>query len=278
MADTIQCDTHGESNKAYLCHHLTGKTVFLGFNRNDPTEDNPFPDAWCDDCEIIREAHGAWNEISEKLTKIVLVCAECYKQIRIRNTKTESTLDALDDVRWQCGSCDKWHTGPILDIAFDHPDYWSAEHAGAFAREQKAGAPARNLDGHFLDADFCAADGKVYFARGYIELPIIGTEKTFSWGVWGSLSRDSMEKTLAYENDPENAPLPPPLFSWLNNTIRFYPAAKDGVKMWAHIQPGLRPRFEVQPSDHPLAIDANEGIEPSRVLAIMQWRLPELRQ
>jgi hypothetical protein len=41
--------------------HLLGETVALGFNRDDPTDDNPFPDAWCDNCELIRAIHNGWN-------------------------------------------------------------------------------------------------------------------------------------------------------------------------------------------------------------------------
>lgn len=73
MADKVQCETHGEAGKTYVCQHLIGDAaVGLGFNRNEPTDENPFPDAWCDNCELIRAAHGGWNEQSEKLTKISL--------------------------------------------------------------------------------------------------------------------------------------------------------------------------------------------------------------
>src|SRR5512135_1761081 len=111
MTDTIQCATHGESQKAYVCTHLLGEETALGFNRDDPTAENPFPDAWCEDCELIREAHGGWNDESQKLVKISLLCSGCYEKARIRNTHTSVTLDDLADLRWRCGSCEEWHTG-----------------------------------------------------------------------------------------------------------------------------------------------------------------------
>lgn len=74
MADKIECNTHGICESTYVCTHLLGESVGLGFNRNNPDGDNPFPDAWCDNCELIRAAHGGWNEESEKLLKISL-CA-----------------------------------------------------------------------------------------------------------------------------------------------------------------------------------------------------------
>jgi len=67
--------------------HSSGEAAGLGFNRDEPTPENPFPDAWCDDCEIIRATHGGWNEESKKLARIRLLCSGCYEQIRIRNTK-----------------------------------------------------------------------------------------------------------------------------------------------------------------------------------------------
>jgi len=79
VAETIQCDTHGESQQTFVCTHLTGETSGLGFNRDDPDSENPFPDAWCDHCEIIRAAHDGWNDEAQKLTKIVLLCSGCYE-------------------------------------------------------------------------------------------------------------------------------------------------------------------------------------------------------
>lgn len=87
----VQCDTHGERERAYVCHHLAATGLCgLGFNRNPPAPDNPFPDAWCDDCELIRVAHGGWNEVSEKLTTIKLVCSGCYERMCIRPVRTGS--------------------------------------------------------------------------------------------------------------------------------------------------------------------------------------------
>jgi hypothetical protein len=86
MAKMFLCATHGESTETFVCAHLLGESAGLGFNRGEPSTDDPFPDAWCDDCELIRAAHDGWNDQSEKLAKISLLCAGCYEQARIRNT------------------------------------------------------------------------------------------------------------------------------------------------------------------------------------------------
>ncbi len=59
---TVQCATHGDCQETFLCSHLAAGGVALGLNSDEPTEDNPFPDAWCDNCELIREAHGDWTD------------------------------------------------------------------------------------------------------------------------------------------------------------------------------------------------------------------------
>src|SRR5580658_8258468 len=108
MSEKVSCAAHGETDQTFICTHLAGETSGLGFNSDEPTDEDPFPDAWCDDCEIIRAAHGEWNEKSSKLTKIVLACSGCYERARIRNTRPTTTLDDLAGLRWKCGSCDQW--------------------------------------------------------------------------------------------------------------------------------------------------------------------------
>jgi hypothetical protein len=272
MHETIHCETHGESEQAFVCSHLVGETVGLGFNRNEPDCENLFPDAWCDDCEIIRAAHGGWNEDSEKLTKIGLICCGCYERARIRNTRLPVTLDDLAGLRWKCGSCDEWHTGPCLDFGYEEPFYWGkaqekkSRWTNLIPRELKK--PSKT----FLDQDYCAINDESFFVRGLIHLPIIGAAETFRWGVWGSLSRENFETLLRMDGDPKRTELPG-MFSWLSCRIAEYPETLN-LKMYAHIQePGSRPHFQLEPSEHPLAQEYRHGIAPDRVKEIMLRRL-----
>lgn len=273
MADTIHCDTHGDSEKTYVCNHLIEETAGLGFNRRKPTKKNPFPDAWCDNCEIIRTAHGGWNDESEKLSKIVLLCSGCYERSRIRNTRLSVTLDDLAGLRWKCGSCDEWHTGPALDFGFDEPYSWEESYEKASRWSVLPSGTIEKPSRSFLDEDYCAINDEYFFVRGLIHLPIIGTTETLCWGVWGSLSSPNFENLLRLEHDPSRAKLPP-MFSWLNTRIADYPDTLN-LKMYVHIQEAnLRPRFELQPSDHQLAQEYHHGITPERVKEIMLRRLP----
>lgn len=274
MADKIQCDTHGECFATFVCTHLLVESAGLGFNRNEPDDEEPFPDAWCDNCEIIRVAHDGWDEESEKLAEISMICSGCYERARIRNTRPSVTLDDLAGLRWKCGSCDEWHTGPCLDFGYNSPYYWLDEHEKTSKKASLLPSWSKNHKKTFLDEDYCAIEDRDFFVRGLIHLPIIGAAETLCWGVWGSLSRENFEKLREMENNASRVELPS-MFSWLSTKIPEYPDTLN-LKMYAHIQePGTRPNFFLEPSDHPLAQEYHHGITPERVKEIMLGRLCE---
>ena len=89
----VHCETHGDRREAFVCDHLLDGTRQGFFTADDPG--NPHPDAWCSKCEQIRSAYagadGEWNEKSEALLEVRLVCGDCYEEIKTRNIlSTES--------------------------------------------------------------------------------------------------------------------------------------------------------------------------------------------
>ena len=271
MTDTIHCHDHGECERAFVCSHLTEKTAGLGFNCAESSEDDPFPDAWCDDCDVICQAHGGWNDESEDLIEVRVLCSGCYELSRIRNTRTDVSFEELASLRWKCDSCEEWHYGPCLDFSYRAPVYWTEENEAA-NQPALLGSDLKKLPANLLNEDICIYDGEYYFIRGIIHLPIIGTNETFRWGVWGSLSRENFEKFLALIDDPKRAELPP-MFSWLSSDLEDYSDTVN-LKMYAHIQePPDRPTFELEPTDHPLSQEYHHGITPERVKEIMMRRL-----
>ena len=271
MSDKVHCTTHGESQQTFVCDHLLGDAVGLGFHRDDPTPEDACPDAWCDNCEIIRSAHGGWNEESEKLANFSLLCAGCYERSRIRNTRPSVTFDDLANMRWKCGSCEEWHTGACLDFSYDAPYYWLAEHESANQRARLLPRSA-NQPATFLDEDLCAIEDDDFFVRGVIHLPIIGTAETLRWGVWGSLSRENFQTLRSMRGNSKLIELPP-MFSWLSSQLPEYSNTLN-LRMHAHVQePDRRPRFELALTDHPLAQEYHTGITPERVKQIMMDRL-----
>jgi hypothetical protein len=75
------------------------------------------------------------------------------------------------------------------------------------------------------------------------------------------------------DGNPERTSLPP-MFSWLSNQIPEYSDTLN-LKMYAHIQePGMRPHFRLEQSEHSLSQEYHHGIMPERVKEIMLRRLP----
>jgi hypothetical protein len=273
VSETVQCEVHGETPQTFVCAHLKGETSGLGFNREDPTEKDPFPDAWCDVCEVIRAEHDGWGNVPEGQCKIVLLCSECYERARIRHTRPSVTFDGLASLRWKCSSCNDWHSGPCLDFGFSEPYYWTKDCDTASRWTNLIPRALKKPSPTFLDLDYCSIKSESFFVRGIINLPIIGAAESFRWGVWGSLSQENFENLLRMDSDPKRVELPP-MFSWLSSQIPDYPDTLS-LKMYAHIQePGTRPNFRLERTDHPLALEYHHGISPERVKAIMLKSLP----
>jgi len=81
---TIHCERHGDMQEAFVCEHLLHGSQ-LGFLTDLKDTSNPRPDAWCSTCERVRSEHGGWNQESEALIKVKLVCGGCYDEIKERN-------------------------------------------------------------------------------------------------------------------------------------------------------------------------------------------------
>ena len=205
MSGKVQCGKHGERESTFVCNHLLGETASSGFNRDEPTTESPYPDAWCDSCELIREAHGGWTEESERLLKVSLLCSGCYERSRIRNTRTSVTLEDLRTFRWKCGTCEEWHKGACLDFGYSAPHYWRSrdgEHVSVPPNCDTETIP------NFLSPDYCAIDNQHFFVRGLLPLPILGSLEHLRWGIWGSLSRENFQKLIQMDGDPKRVELP----------------------------------------------------------------------
>jgi hypothetical protein len=110
--------------------------------------------------------------------------------------------------------------------------------------------------------------GQHFFIRGLIEIPVIGSEDIFSWGAWVSLSRDNFARALEMWNT-EGREAEGPYFGWLSTELALYSAGTTNLKTNAHTRPvGKRPFIELEPTDHPLAIEQRTGITQDRVREI----------
>lgn len=115
-----------------------------------------------------------------------------------------------------------------------------------------------------LSTDSCIIDDQSYFVRGCIEIPVQGEDEPFSWGVWVSLSEASFKQWLELYPEERRSHVGP-FFGWLNAYLKPYPETMD-LKTRVHLRDGgIRPFIELQPTDHPLAVEQREGISAARV-------------
>jgi hypothetical protein len=118
-----------------------------------------------------------------------------------------------------------------------------------------------------LSDDLCMIDGKEHYIRGCLEIPVSDCSESLIWGVWVSIS----EETLRYVLDRWNVQVPedePPRFGWLSTWISGYPEPHE-IRCHVFIRSGnLRPRIVLEPTDYPLAVEQHQGITLDRVKEI----------
>jgi hypothetical protein len=155
---------------------------------------------------------------------------------------------------FKCNTCGEVHRGVPSFGARAPLNYYAVPEAERAAR-------------CVLDADSCVIDGKDFFVRGCIEIPVHGESEPLSWGVWVSLSEASFAQWRSCFHLESRSNVGP-FFGWLNAWLKPYPETMD-LKTRVHLRDnGMRPFVELERTDHPLAIEQRNGIDARRVAEI----------
>ena len=158
----------------------------------------------------------------------------------------------VDTGTYHCAVCGQVHEGPPLSYGFDAPL--------AYYRVPKWLRWYRCL----LTTDTCRIDERHFFIVGNIRIPIRGTDNSFSWIAWISLSRANFQKCLDFWRSPGRE-REQPYFGWLSNSIPSYSETLN-LKTLVHTQAvGVRPEVQVEPTEHPLSVEQRNGITWERV-------------
>lgn len=86
----VQCGAHEYRRRAFVCRHLNDTTkvgfeeAFETYEDMELSEDDDFQ-AWCDDCEAVRQKEGEWNDRSMAFPEIKVVCEKCYFEMKELN-------------------------------------------------------------------------------------------------------------------------------------------------------------------------------------------------
>jgi hypothetical protein len=123
-----------------------------------------------------------------------------------------------------------------------------------------------------LTSDLCIIDKQVFFVRGCLEIPVTKGEQPFVWGVWVSLSEANFQRTLdLWEVQGREAESP--YFGWLMTALPGYPQTRN-LKTMVHTRPvGESPWVELEPTEHPLAVQQRQGITMAEVQRIVETLL-----
>jgi hypothetical protein len=162
-------------------------------------------------------------------------------------------------LQFQCKSCGEIHQG-LADLAFDAPYY--------FYTVPEVERPQRCK----LNADFCVIDDRDFFIRGCLEIPVIDLDSPFTYGVWCSLSVENFRRYVEIFEEPHQSHIGP-FFGWFSVQPPGYPDALR-LKVMAHLRDhGTRPWFELERTDHPLAVEHRDGISQARLQEIYELNL-----
>jgi hypothetical protein len=162
---------------------------------------------------------------------------------------------------YRCRTCGKTHAGVPFSFAADFPDM--------YANLAKEARDARVVIG----SDQCIVDSQWFFVRGTLEIPIIGNDEPFVWGVWASVLEETYEEISECWELKDREKCRGPFKGRLANSLSIYSETLN-LKIRIVLQPvGIRPVFILEDTDHPLAVEQHTGITEQAAVKIVSLLL-----
>jgi hypothetical protein len=167
---------------------------------------------------------------------------------------------------YKCATCGEQHNEVPLSFGADFPDMYAN-----MKREER---DVRAVIG----SDQCIIDRQWFFLRGCLEIPIIGSDEVFLWGLWVSLREADFDEISDSWEEAGREKLHGPFNGRLANSFTVYSPTLN-LKTQIIIQPvGARPLFVIEEQDHPLAMEQASGITRDRVTELVSLLMhPETR-
>jgi hypothetical protein len=162
-------------------------------------------------------------------------------------------------MRFNCIECGQEHDLEDISFSASEPDQWAMLSPADRAHSQ-------------LNRDSCIirSEGEVaYFVAGALEIPIMGTKSSYTWGVWASVSERSFTEMQEHWFDPEREKFGP-YFGWLCTVLPNHPDTMFQKTQVHQRAVGIRPRLELEPTEHPLAIQQRRGISRGELIPLLQ--------
>lgn len=161
-----------------------------------------------------------------------------------------------------CACCGEELTGLPLDVSIEYPDSILA-----LSDEDKAkyvDRPCRSL---------MSWRNKVFFVRGIIEIPILGTDDHFRYGAWTRIEKKDYKKFVKawVISKRKDTIVDEHIYGYFSCTMppNLYPSAYNLYAIVcdrADIAAGL----VLEPTEHPLSLEQHNGITMERVHEIVR--------
>ncbi len=161
----------------------------------------------------------------------------------------------MPETGFECAACGRHH--PELPRSYALP---LPELCARMSPEEQA----RRCE---ISEEWCVVDGQHHFVRTCLEIPVRDDDGPLVWIVWASLSPANFERTMRLWHTPGRE-TEPPYFGWFSSSLPGYPETLS-LKSMVHTRPvGERPWVELEPTDHPLAVEQRVGISAARLREI----------
>ena len=162
---------------------------------------------------------------------------------------------------YTCKACGECHAGVPFSFAADFPD--------AYANLSNEDRDARATIG----SDQCILDAQWFFLRGMIEIPIMGGDEPFLWGVWASIREEVFDEISDSWEEPGREAKYGPYKGRLANLLSIYPETLN-LKLKIIVQPvGVRPLFLLEDNEHVLAVQQKSGISKQQAVELASFLL-----
>jgi hypothetical protein len=152
------------------------------------------------------------------------------------------------NLSYMCHVCGKSHDDVPTSFAADYPDMY----ANMSQEERNARA--------ILGSDQCIIDDTWFFLRGCLEIPIIGQDQPFLWGLWALIKEEVFNEISDCWEEEGREQRHGPFKGRIANLLKAHPDSFN-TKIRIILQPvGARPLFIVEEPESSMALAQASGL------------------
>ena|SRR5271163_1927971 len=164
---------------------------------------------------------------------------------------------------YRCNTCGQYYTGIPFSFAADFSDQ--------YANLSKQERDLRTTIG----SDQCIVDSQSFYVRGLVEIPIIGSDQEFLWGVWALIREEIFDEISDCWELEGREKKYGPYKGRLANSLSIYPETLN-LKLRIVLQPvGVRPLFILEDDQHTLGLQQQQssGITQEQAIELASFLL-----